>query len=395
MRLVYKIKMIKLTALMPVIAVLFAMNGNAVVRNCQTIVDDVRYMTEYYHNLTTEGVSDIDWYMQNTLEFETKYNIQAIARRCHAEVKTKGLLSYDDSRVSNLEFLFYDGTRIPSVEYAAILWKSDENMYSGLPNYEADKDEDAKRSPYYTGDVWLQDSVCMPALPDLNKTTYHIVCDMLPNWIYREKYPEMSKRFNEKLTSIRTPRYAVVRRGLFKDCTGLRTARIGAAQSVEAKAFENCTRLETVFFESAPYVMTDAFYNCPNIKYVVMNTKLPQAPEGTTNYSNTRWYNYEDDRDPFDEQVYSQATLYVREDQMEAFRNDLTWGKFKNIRDIEEYLTGIETVNPDSQVGYEVYDLSGVKVRSAVSGENWREGLPAGLYIVKSTLGTVKKEYIR
>ncbi len=180
----------------------------------------------------------------------------------------------------------------------------------------------------------------------------------------------------------------MVRTGLFKDCTGLRTARIGAAQCVEAKAFENCTRLETVFFESAPYVETEAFLNCPNIKYVVMDTKLPQAPEGSTRY-------YDDDQDPFDEQVYSQATLYVREDQMEAFRNDLTWGKFKNIRDIEEYLTGIETVNPDSQVGYEVYDLSGVKVRSAVSGENWRKGLPAGLYIVKSTLGTVKKEYIR
>ena len=381
MRLIFKIKKIKPAALMPVIAVLFAMNGNAVVLNCQAIVDDVKYRTVYSPGFHLSNLSDEDLPMMFTLEVITKSYIKEIAQCCQAELKTKGMLSYDDSRVSDMEFLFYDGTRIPSVEYAAILMGPDASWDTGLPNYDADKDENIKRSRFYTGDVWIQDSVCMQALPDLRKTKYHIVFDIYPDG-------GLSYFDKEELTSIRTPRYAVVPKGIFNACFGLRTARIGAAQCVEYMAFGDCPNLETVFFESAPYVETNAFRHCPNIKYVVMNTKLPQAPEGSTRQ-------YKDDRNPFDEQVYSQATLYVREDQMEAFRNDKTWGKFKNIRDIEEYLTGIETVNPDSQVGYEVYDLSGVKVRSAVAGENWREGLPAGLYIVKSTLGTVKKEYIR
>ncbi len=370
----YNMESIKRTLQILGIALCGTVNATAYVNMAYTKVDGVNYKTDFYQDITRPE-SGADWHYVYTLPFETKYYVEASAERCQAEIVGK-------------EFLFYDGSRVPAMEYGALLWKSNFSPDAGLPNYDADKDEEARRPPYYAGDVWLQDMVNMRDLRNLRNTKDYIVYDMLPDRSYRKQHPEMVNKFNEKLLSIRTPRYAVVRTGLFKDCTGLRTARIGAAQCVEAKAFENCTRLETVFFESAPYVETEAFLNCPNIKYVVMDTKLPQAPEGSTRY-------YDDDQDPFDEQVYSQATLYVREDQMEAFRNDLTWGKFKNIRDIEEYLTGIETVNPDSQVGYEVYDLSGVKVRSAVSGENWRKGLPAGLYIVKSTLGTVKKEYIR
>lgn len=197
MRLIFKIKKIKPAALMPVIAVLFAMNGNAVVLNCQAIVDDVKYRTVYSPGFHLSNLSDEDLPMMFTLEVITKSYIKEIAQCCQAELKTKGMLSYDDSRVSDMEFLFYDGTRIPSVEYAAILMGPDASWDTGLPNYDADKDENIKRSRFYTGDVWIQDSVCMQALPDLRKTKYHIVFDIYPDG-------GLSYFDKEELTSIRT-----------------------------------------------------------------------------------------------------------------------------------------------------------------------------------------------
>lgn len=147
----------------------------------------------------------------------------------------------------------------------------------------------------------------------------------------------------------------------------MQKVQIGACYSVEPYSFLNCTKLNTVIFEQAPYIYR---------------------------YSYLPGYNQED-RSPFDEEVYEQAILYVREDQIEAFRQDKTWGKFKNIRDIEEYMAGVENITPDTVVEYQVFDLSGTQVRTVRSGESWREGLPAGLYIVKSSRGIVRKEIIR
>lgn len=370
MRVVNKIVEMRRKVMLLLAAIYIAANVDAYgyILDCQTEVEGVQYLTDYYQDTSEVSQYDEfgeDWEMRYTLERKTKYLVQASAKRCQAEI------------VDGNKFLFYDGSMIPTFLYAVTLEKRNHSRNSSLPNFDPEKDEVAQRSPYYTGDVWLQDSVQMQALPDLRKTKYHIVYDLCGNVM-----------FGEELISVRTPRYAVVREGVFRDCTGLRTARIGAAQCVETDAFENCVRLGTVFFESSPYVETDAFRNCPNIRCVVMDGKLPQAPEGSSR-------RYDDDRSPFGPEVYEHATLYVHADQMEGFRNDKTWGKFKNIRDIEEYISGVGGVMADTVAGYDVYDLSGAHVRSAVTGENWREGLPAGVYIVKSSLGTVRKEYIK
>lgn len=335
---------------------------NAQVIDDKVEIDGIVYMTSYYqYNYVEPGYyGDPDWREYYLLENEVKRMRDFTRKLCKAN-ETDGVH-------------FYDGSRIAMFDYPAIVFKrtstkkilqNDENAVS-----------ESEPTSTYAGDVWIQDSVKMRDLPNLRKTKFHYVCDILAT-------------FDKNLKSIRTPRYVVVRKGMFKDFPALHTARIGAAQLVETGAFENCSALGTVFFETAPYVRDEAFKNCPNIRYVVMDGKLPKPCD---EYQ----YGYdEEDRSPFDEVVYEQAILYVHEDQMEGFRQDKTWGKFKNIRDIEEYMAGVESVEPDTAVVYDVYDLSGTQVRSVRSGENWREGLPAGLYIVKSSRGTVRKEIIR
>lgn len=343
-----RIKTMTRLIIMTVIAFVSSMDANAIIQDDIAKVDGVRYRTNYYPDNNSYYGDEYDSY---TLENVTDRLINFTAGVCKAERNGR-------------TFRFYDGSEIPAFQYPTQVIQP---LYS-----------EGEYSSGYTGEIWLQDSVKLKALPCLSKTRYHIICDM-------NKYIFDRKR----LKFIRTPRYMVVRSGLFKDFPGLHTARIGAAQLVETGAFENCSALGTVFFETAPYVRDDAFKNCPNIRYVVMDGKLPKPCD---EYK----YGYdEEDRSPFDAEIYDKAILYVHEDQMEAFRQDKTWGKFKNIRDIEEYMTGVENITPDTAVEYQVFDLSGTQVRSVHSGENWREGLPSGLYIVKSSLGTVHKELIK
>lgn len=350
----------------------------------QTEVNGIRYLLRYYDGPYHEDFVPGDVAYRDdefTLEGGVFWRLEEAADLCQVKYEWHGEIT---------DFIFYDGTVVPPFSDFVVVLKSNTPFRQYLEGYDASKDKMANRYPYYTGDVWFLDSLSMPALPDFHKTKNYLVC-------YLE-----TDLFNEELTSIRTPRYAALREGMFKNCTGLHTARIGTAQAVETGTFENCSNLGTVFFETAPYVCDDAFKNCPNIKYVVMDGKCPTS-EGYDDYGfphscYSYRYNFDymkEDRSPFDEEIYDKATLYVHEDQMEAFRQDKTWGKFKNIRDIEEYMAGVENIAPDTAVEYQIFDLSGTQVRSVRSGESWREGLPAGLYIVKSSLGAVRKELIK
>lgn len=306
-------------------------------------IDGIQYRTDFYHH----GISinhdpyHIPYEETYTLKYMRQYNLDNMSWMVYAD------------RVGN-DFVFFDGSKLPMFEYAA-------NVHVPYVGY-------------YTGEVWLQDTVKLKALPYPRNTKYHPVYNVFTEW-----EDEEGPKFDEKLTFIRTPRYAVVKQW-FQNCTGLRTARIGAAGCVRTLAFENCTKLETVYFESSPYVDENAFKNCPNIRRVVLASKLPKKLK---------------DPSPFDQEVYEKTTLYISADQIEATKQHPTWGRFLNIHDIQEYISGVETVEADAEVEYEVYNMSGVQVRTACSGREWREGLPPGVYIVRSSRGDVRKEQVR
>ncbi len=209
----YNMESIKRTLQILGIALCGTVNATAYVNMAYTKVDGVNYKTDFYQDITRPE-SGADWHYVYTLPFETKYYVEASAERCQAEIVGK-------------EFLFYDGSRVPAMEYGALLWKSNFSPDAGLPNYDADKDEEARRPPYYAGDVWLQDMVNMRDLRNLRNTKDYIVYDMLPDRSYRKQHPEMVNKFNEKLCRF-VPR---AMRWCVQAC--LRTAR-GCAPRVSA-----------------------------------------------------------------------------------------------------------------------------------------------------------------
>lgn len=378
----YRMRGIIKAIAMFITAISFTANISAI-NDDMTVIDGIRYRTDFLPSSYRTSTFGDDGYTEYTLENMTKAWTIATRDLC----KAGG--DYNT-------FLFDDGSEFPAFMFSARVIKSNSSYhYSRLPIKTEKIDSIANRYPYYTGEVWLQDSVLMQALPNLKEKKYHLVCDIdrAMSHIYGDRggdyyyeNEEAAKLFDGGLTFIRTPRYAVVRTGTFRDQAKLKIARIGAVQYVACKAFENCPKLETVYFERSPYVDDQAFCRCNNIKYIVVNCKLPEI-----RYS----VKIEADRSPFDLPVYEKATLYVPGDQIQAYRNDKVWGKFKNIKDIEEYTSGVETICQDSVAEYRIYNLSGIQIRTAKSGEDWREGLPTGMYIVKSSLGSTRKEYIK
>ena len=77
---------------------------------------------------------------------------------------------------------------------------------------------------------------------------------------------------------------------------------------------------------------------------------------------------------PFEQDVFDNATLYVPEGAVEAYRNS-EWNMFRNIRSIEEP-TGVKTIEsqPSDRYHSAVYDMQGRRVN--------RNNLQKGLYIV-------------
>lgn len=355
MKISYILKRTKRAVVMLVIAVACTMTAWADLPEDSIVMSGIVYKTNFCHATLKYCYDDItkeEWF---TLKANWRNNLRTMA-------------SWLQAKGDEDQFEFYDGSSLPVFEYGAKVHVP----YVG----------------YYSGEVWLQDSVKMKALPYPRNTKYHIVCDISQIDPSRD-----CPRFDEKLTFIRTPRYTTLNSQWFKDCVGLSTVRIGAASRVCTGSFENCPRLETVYFESSPYVDENAFKNCPNIRRVVLASKLPLPLSLQGEFI---WrFGGNETPSPFDQEVYEKATLYISADQIEAAKQHPTWGRFLNIRDIQEYISGVETVEADAEVEYEVYNMSGVQVRTACSGREWREGLPPGVYIVRSSRGDVRKEQVR
>ena len=355
MRIANILKIVARAAFILVLSVGNAADMSAYVPNDTITIDGVQYLSDIYNSPidyydSSKDSEFFDWTMPYTLEADAILYPRQAAGIC-------------DAVLDNGVVKFYDGSTIPPFRFAVLARPAHGEQFSG--------------------EVWLQDSVQMKDFPNLRKIKYHYVTSL-----QHQQYSSSPKDFfGEELTFIRTPRYFMIYASMFKDCVNLRSARIGAAQLVWQNSFANCAKLETVIFESAPYVDNDAFINCPNIRRVVMESKLPLPSQNRTDY-------YKDDRNPFDQEVYEKATLYVKAELIEDFRKDKTWGKFLNIRDIQEYISGVESVEADTEVEYQIYNMSGVQVRTAASGQDWREGLPPGLYLVRSSNGAVRKEYV-
>ena len=264
--------------------------------------------------------------------------------------------------------------------------KQNRSYGHNTPWYEVSEDTMLLKPPYYEGDIYIPDSVYMPyGLSSYNvKRGYKLVLGF---------FGFGNSLFNEKLTSIRTPVYGTIG-GVFDGCIGLRKAQIGASYRLGPSAFSGCTALDTVIFEHSPLIEDKAFEGCHNIRTIRMESapptfaspKLPPQSDPTTPVEPLKI---------FEPEVYAQATLYVPSDQLEAYRSAPYWKDFSRITTLDHYYTGLEGVIADSEVTYDVYTLSGMLVRRSVPDMDIRAGLPSGIYIIRGSDGTARKEYIR
>ena len=90
----------------------------------------------------------------------------------------------------------------------------------------------------------------------------------------------------------------------------------------------------------------------------------------------------------FSDDVYPNATLYVKESARLEAISTTPWGKFLKIKAHD--FAGIENIADDNGISgpTEVYNLNGLKVGNST------DGLPAGLYIV-SQGGTTTKTIVK
>ncbi len=115
--------------------------------------------------------------------------------------------------------------------------------------------------------------------------------------------------------------------------------------------FDSCESLEDVTLGRAlEQIGKDSFNNCESLKAIRCKSMIPPQFDGG-----------------FEEKTYTEATLYVPDDAMDAYRNAAPW---KNFAKIEPNSTGIGdiTVAPADDDDT-IYDLSGRVVDNPISGK--------------------------
>ena len=153
----------------------------------------------------------------------------------------------------------------------------------------------------------------------------------------------------------------------FIGCSGLTTVYIKSASSDrENKARADETTPAEIFGGAALWL------DCDNIREVYYDCEHPL--EGSESL--------------FSDDVYPNATLYVKESARLEAISTTPWGKFLKIKAHD--FAGIENIADDNGISgpTEVYNLNGLKVGNST------DGLPAGLYIV-SQGGTTTKTIVK
>ncbi|MCM1400957.1 MAG: leucine-rich repeat domain-containing protein [Bacteroides sp.] len=101
------------------------------------------------------------------------------------------------------------------------------------------------------------------------------------------------------------------------------------------------------------------------------------------------------------EQFYSEVTLHVPAESLEAYRNDAIWGNFKNIvggysaignitTDGNQDITFDNNVVTSKTAGIEVYNAAGASVAKTAGTTLNLEQLPAGIYVIRSGKTAIK-----
>ena len=145
-----------------------------------------------------------------------------------------------------------------------------------------------------------------------------------------------------------------------------------AIETFDKNCFKYCMNLTSITMQkNFKQLGVGSFEECPIKSIYIYKVDVPTDPLGSTNSG-----------DAFDEEVFSNATLYVPLNCKEKYQANSYWGKFQKI--VEMDWDSISDIKADSTTGTTViYTLDGRRVMNADA-----KSLPAGIYIIngKKTL---------
>ena len=193
------------------------------------------------------------------------------------------------------------------------------------------------------------------------------------------------------LTSITIPDgVTTIGTSTFCNCSGLTNVHIGdGVTTIGGFAFSGCSGLTNVHIgDGVTTIGHWAFAYCSGLASIVIPDAVTtignSAFEGCSDLTEitccaTTSPNLGDDGRAFDDSHYAEATVYVPEEAVEAYRQDKNWSRFRNIAG--KNLASVDRIEAESTEGTAnataVYDLRGMKVAASP------EGLPQGTYIVR------------
>ena len=159
----------------------------------------------------------------------------------------------------------------------------------------------------------------------------------------------------------------------FSGCSGLTSVIIpGSVTYIGPFAFKGCSSLTSVTIpNSVTSIGENAFDYCCGMTEVYSLNPIPPTISITT------FDNYD-------------ATLHVPVDSKTAYQLAPNWCAFKQIEENNfNGIDGIETDDADALLPTEYYNLNGVRVVAATSGEQ-PAGLAPGVYICRRGCKTAK-----
>jgi hypothetical protein len=168
----------------------------------------------------------------------------------------------------------------------------------------------------------------------------------------------------------------------FDYCKGLTSIVIpNSVISIGSWAFRDCSGLESVTIgSSVSDIYCEAFYGCNKIKKISSYNTTPPLCDGNV----------------FSSYIFKNATVYVPEESIDAYKNAKVWEKFANIEPLSDYdaVPDVITSTDDTPVTVEngaisvmgsdlvqIVTLSGTTIYCGL-GEARIEVIP-GIYIVK------------
>ncbi len=179
----------------------------------------------------------------------------------------------------------------------------------------------------------------------------------------------------DKLTSITIPNSVTnIQEYAFHECSGLTSVTIpNSVMEIGESALDSCTSLTSITIpNSVTFIGYKAFYNCPNLTSVTYLAEEPLAC-----YSNI-----------FSEKVYKNATLNYLQSAVYKIASTQPWRSFQhrighdaNFNDDYSEITEILNSEDCEEA---VYDMHGIKIGDSTNG------LPKGIYIVKTPIKTTK-----